>query len=114
MALPHAASGAVFDTWPPELDLGRFSSIALAKTAEQEVIRLTLPKGKTMPEHHVRGEITLLCLKGSIAVDAHGAEQVLRAGQMLYLHGGQAHALRAEEDSLALLTILLVKPLRAS
>lgn len=114
MALPHAASGAVFDVQPADLALDRFSSIALAKTAEQEVIRLTLPKGKTMPEHHVPGEVTLLCLQGAITVDAHGAGQQLRAGQMLYLDGGQAHALRAEEDSLVLLTILLVKPLRAS
>lgn len=113
MALPHASSGAVFDVELQNLDLSQFSAIALAKSAEQEVIRLTLPKGKTMPEHHVPGEVTLLCLRGAITVDAHGAGQVLRAGQMLYLHGGQAHALRADEDSLALLTILLVKPLRA-
>jgi quercetin dioxygenase-like cupin family protein len=113
MALPHAASGAVFDVEPANLDLSRFSAIALAKSAEQEVIRLTLPKGKTMPEHHVPGEVTLLCLRGEITVDAHGASQPLRAGQMLYLDGGQAHALQAVQDSLVLLTILLVKPLRA-
>ena len=58
---------------------------------------MCMPKGKTMPEHHVLGEITLLCLQGQVAVTAHGGEQLLGPGQMLYLLGGQAHALAARE-----------------
>ena len=108
MALPHAASGDVIAVHSGAEDYSRFSSIALAKTLELELIRLVLPKGKTMPEHHVPGEITLLCLKGEIVVDIHVASRTLHAGDMLYLFGGQAHALRAEQDALALLTILLV------
>ena len=111
MALPHAAYGAVFDLRCGGQDLRQFSSIALAKTAEQELIRLTVPKGKSMPEHHVPGEVSLLCLEGEVVVEAHGGSQILRPGQMLVLAGGQAHALRAEQDSLLLLTILLVKPM---
>ncbi|HEV7814291.1 MAG TPA: cupin domain-containing protein [Janthinobacterium sp.] len=111
MALPHAASGAVIDVQRGDEDLSQFSSIALAKTPEQELIRMTLPKGKTLPEHHVPGEVTLLCLQGEVTVETHGASRVLRAGQMLYLHGGQAHALLAGQDSLLLRTILLIKPL---
>ncbi|KAB8040197.1 cupin domain-containing protein [Janthinobacterium aquaticum] len=110
MALPHASSGQVIDLKPTASDdLSQFSSIALAKTDELELIRMVMPKGKTMPEHHVLGEITLLCLQGQLAVDAHGGVQVLSAGQMLYLHGGQAHALEAREDSVVLLTILMAK-----
>lgn len=89
--------------------LGLAQGKALAKTDELELIRMCMPKGKTMPEHHVLGEITLLCLQGQVAVTAHGGEQVLGPGQMLYLHGGQAHALEAREDSLVLLTILMAK-----
>ena len=110
MALPHASSGQVIDLKPTAGDgLSQFSSIALAKTDELELIRMVMPKGKTMPEHHVPGEITLLCLQGQLAVDAHGGVQLLGAGQMLYLHGGQAHALEAREDSVVLLTILMAK-----
>ncbi|MDC8760476.1 cupin domain-containing protein [Janthinobacterium fluminis] len=109
MALPHAGSGEVIAVQHGDDDLTQFSALALAKTDEMELIRLTLPKGKVMPEHHVPGEITLLCLRGDVSVDAHGRSQTLRSGQMLYLNGGQAHALRAEQDSLLLLTILLVK-----
>jgi quercetin dioxygenase-like cupin family protein len=109
MALPHAGSGELIAVQRGDDDLSRFSAIALAKTAEMELIRMTLPKGKAMPEHHVPGEISLLCLRGEVTLDAHGRSQVLREGQMVYLNGGQAHALRAERDSLLLLTILLDK-----
>ncbi|WP_258001102.1 cupin domain-containing protein [Janthinobacterium sp. ROICE36] len=110
MALEHASSGQVIEVLRRDGDdLSQFSAIALAKTEELELIRMCMPKGKTMPEHHVPGEITLLCLQGQVAVDAHGKEHLLGPGQMLYLHGGQAHALAAREDSLVLLTILMVK-----
>lgn len=109
MALPHAPSGAVIQVQHGDEDLSVFSAIALAKTDELELIRMVLPKGKTMPEHHVPGEITLLCLQGEVVVDAHEQRQALGPGQMLFLNGGQAHALEARQDSLLLLTILLVK-----
>ena len=108
MALPHAACGDVITVQHGVEDLSRFSAIAMAKTKELELIRLVLPKGKSMPEHHVPGELTLLCLQGEIVVDIHGTTRTLHAGEMLYLFGGQAHALRAEQDALVLLTILLV------
>lgn len=109
MALPHAASGEVMTVQEGDDDLSQFSALALAKTDEMEIIRMTLPKGRLMPEHHVPGEITLVCLRGEVTLEAHGRSQSLRSGQAVYLNGGQAHALRAEQDSLVLLTILLVK-----
>ncbi len=107
MALPHASSGQVIALQRSDDDVSQFSSIALAKTAELELIRLVLPAGKSMPEHAVRGEITLQCLSGEIAFDAHGRTVTLHAGEMIFLAGGTPHALRAVADSLALLTILL-------
>ncbi len=110
MALEHAKSGQVITVQHGDgHDLSQFSAIALAKTDELELIRMCMPKGKTMPEHHVLGEITLLCLQGQVALDAHGSVQLLGPGQMVYLNGGQAHALEACEDSLLLLTILMAK-----
>ena len=108
MALPHATSGDVIEVQRDAQDLSHFSSIALAKTDEQELIRMILPKGKLVPEHHVPGEVTLLCLQGEIAVESGGKSQTLHSGQMMYLNGGQAHALRALQDSLLLHTILLM------
>ena len=110
MALNHATSGQIIDVQGASgEDLTQFAVIALAKTDELELIRMCMPKGKTMPEHHVLGEVTLLCLQGQVALDAHGSVQLLGPGQMVYLNGGQAHALEAREDSLLLMTILLAK-----
>jgi quercetin dioxygenase-like cupin family protein len=107
MALQHAASGERIALHRDEQDIAHFTSVALAKTANMELIRLVLPKGRSMPSHKVDGELTLLCLEGAIAVDAHGRSTTLHPGQMLYLIGGEPHALNATEDAVALLTILL-------
>jgi quercetin dioxygenase-like cupin family protein len=108
MALPHASSGQVIGIQGlAGENLSQFSSIALAKTEQLELIRIVLPAGKALPEHSVKGQITLQCLQGEVAFDAHGRTVILRGGDMLYLEGGAPHALRANQDSLLLLTILL-------
>ncbi|GGY24917.1 hypothetical protein [Pseudoduganella albidiflava] len=107
MALQHASSGQVIALQRSGEDGSQFSSIALAKTDDIELIRLVLPTGKTMPEHWVKGEITLQCLSGEIAVEAHGRTATLHGGEMLFLAGATPHALKAVADSVALLTIVL-------
>ena len=107
MALPHAAPGEAIQIRRAGEDLTRFCSTALVKTEEFELIRMVLPQGKSMPEHSVRGALTLLCLEGRIAVGAHAPFQHLNAGEMMYLNGGEVHSLCALQDALVLLTILL-------
>jgi quercetin dioxygenase-like cupin family protein len=87
--------------------LSQFTSIALAKSEQLELIRMTVPAGRALPEHAVRGQITLQCLEGEVAFDAHGRTTILRGGELLQLEGGAPHALRANADSLLLLTIVL-------
>ena len=107
MALPHAASGELIRLKRTEDDIAHFTSVALAKTEHMELIRLVLPKERDMPLHKVEGEITLLCLQGELVCEAHGTNTILRPGEMVYLLGGVPHAIRANEDAVALLTILL-------
>jgi quercetin dioxygenase-like cupin family protein len=107
MALQHAASGERIALHRGEDDIANFTSIALAKTEHMELIRLVVTKDKPMPEHRVEGEMTLLCLEGEIAFDAHGRTIVLRPNEMVYLAGGEPHAIRANQDAVALMTILL-------
>ena len=107
MALKHAKPGQVITLVPAGEDTSTFSSIALTKTEQIELIRLVLPAGKEMPEHHVKGDITFQCLAGEIAFLTDGNPIALKAGEMLYLEGGTPHALRAVADSVALLTIVL-------
>jgi len=107
MALQHAASGELIPLKRGDDDIAHFTSVALAKTENMELIRLVLPREREMPVHRVDGEIILLCLEGEIVCDAHGLSTVLRPGEMLYLLGGVPHAIKANEDAVALLTILL-------
>jgi quercetin dioxygenase-like cupin family protein len=107
MALLHAASGERIALQRGDNDIAHFTSVALAKTEFMELIRLVLPTDRAMPEHRVEGEMTLQCLEGEIALDAHGRTTLLRPNEMVYLAGGEPHAIRANKDAVALMTILL-------
>jgi quercetin dioxygenase-like cupin family protein len=110
MALLHATSGERIKLQRGDDDIAHFTSVALVKTEHMELIRLVLPKGRSMPEHKVDGEISLLCLEGEIGFDAHGRTTILHPSEMLYLAGGEPHAVHGLQDSVALLTILLPHP----
>ena len=76
----------------------------LAKTATLEVRRLTLSKGREIPTHQARGEITVHCLEGRIAFTAAGTTRELGAGQMIVLAAGEPHSVVGLEDSTVLVT----------
>ena len=107
MALQHAVSGEKIALKRSDEDIAFFTSVALAKTEHMELIRLVVTKDKPMPEHKVEGEMSLVCLEGELEVDAYGKTTVLKPSEMVYFSGGVPHAVRANEDSVALLTILL-------
>jgi quercetin dioxygenase-like cupin family protein len=113
MALSHAVPGQIFDVRPLGADLQHASSVAVFKSEQLEVLRVVLLAGRCFPEHQVAGEITVQCLEGVIEVTALGRVQQLRAGDMLFLVGRQAHALVALEDASALMTLCL-SPARAN
>jgi quercetin dioxygenase-like cupin family protein len=107
MSLPHATSGDLINIRPLGEKLKESVSTALLKTAHLEVMRLVLATGKLFPEHKVEGEVTIQCIEGVIELHAHQKTQILLAGDMVYLAGGEPHSLLAKEDASVLLTILL-------
>jgi quercetin dioxygenase-like cupin family protein len=107
MSLPHAASGEVIQLRPLDPKLPDTVSIALLKSSQLEVMRLVLAAGRSVPEHHVPGELTLHCLEGAVQVSAHDKAQTLRAGEMLFLAGDVPYALQAVEDASVLMTMVL-------
>ena len=108
MALEHLQPGQVANVQPYGAALANASNTALFKSAELEVMRLVLPKGKTMPAHQVNGEITIQCLEGVVEVDANtSTPAILQAGHLLFLQGGAPHALLALEDASVLVTIVV-------
>jgi quercetin dioxygenase-like cupin family protein len=108
MALEHLQAGQVANVQPYGAALATAGNTALFKSAELEVMRLVLPKGKTMPTHRVNGEITIQCIEGVVQIDANSQAPVtLNAGELLFLRGGAPHALLALQDASVLVTIVV-------
>lgn len=107
MAIHHAVPAEIIDVRPLGAKLKESKTAVLVKTDALEVLRIVLPAGKQLPSHRVDGEITAQCLEGRVAFGVEGVEHELAQGQMLYVAGGAAHALRGIEDSSVLVTILL-------
>ena len=82
----------------------------LAKTETLEIRRLILPKGREIPTHHARGEITVHCLEGRIAFTASGTTREVGAGQLIVLAAGEPHSLVGLKDSSVLVTKVLLVP----
>lgn len=107
MALHHAQPAEVIDVRPYGTAIGAARSLALFKSTQLEVMRLVLAAGERMPDHRVNGEITLQCLEGAVEVTVDGAASWLAAGHLMYVRGGVVHALRAEQASSVLVTVVL-------
>lgn len=107
MALNHLESGDIANLHASGDDALSGQSVALFKSEQLEVIRLVLPAGRAMPMHAVPGEITVQCLEGCIDFETPGRQQRLQAGELLFLKGGEPHALQGVEDASVLVTIVL-------
>jgi quercetin dioxygenase-like cupin family protein len=108
MGLHHAASGEIIPVRPLGAKLPESPSVALLKAHQLEVMRIVLVAGKSVPEHHVAGELTMLCLEGQVELRAQGKKQALQPGEMVYLEGNVPYALHAIEHSSLLITLVLV------
>lgn len=98
--------GELIDVAPLGDKLVDTAPIALARTDDFEVMRLVLPKGKTIPQHTVEGELTLQCIEGAVDVQALDRTLTMQAGQMIYLYENTPYALSAREDASLLMTVL--------
>lgn len=107
MSIAHARSGQVVDLQDGAAPDAAQRSHAVFKGAHLEVMRLVLPAGASLPQHSVRGEITVQCLQGVARIGAHGQSQSLRPGQLLYLQAGVPHAVQAEQDCVLMVTVAL-------
>jgi quercetin dioxygenase-like cupin family protein len=108
MAIHHASSGEVIDIRPLGSQLAQSVTSTLVKSDRLEVLRLVLPAGKEIPAHEVAGPITVQCLEGRVKFQSHGKWQALEPGQLLYLEGGQSHAVKSVEGASVLITIQLI------
>jgi quercetin dioxygenase-like cupin family protein len=106
MTTLHAASGELINIRPFEDTLPQATSATLVKTDHLELLRLVLPAGKKLPQHHVASVYYSPVHRRSRRVYAHGRSRLLRAGTMLFLAPGEPHSVEAIEDSSILITRL--------
>ena len=66
MTKGHVESGEVINLNTLKDGMSKKSTFALAKTKDMEVIRMVIPRGKSITEHSVEGEISVQCLKGEV------------------------------------------------
>lgn len=107
MAHPHARSGQVVSLMPLAHRLVTERTTAILKAQQLEVVRIVLSEGKSMPEHQVQGEISVLCLEGRLRFSSPDGAVELGPMDFIHLSRGVPHALTALADSSALLTICL-------
>lgn len=108
MAQPHAEPGEIVSVRPLGAQLSEATSTAILKASQLEIIRVVLPAGKTMREHHTPGEITVQCLEGVVEFETDDTTQTMQAGDLIHLAPRARHALKALENASLLLTICLL------
>ncbi len=107
MATPLAPTAHAIDVLPFGARLADARTSALFKSHDMEVIRVVLRASQTLPPHKVPGSVSLHCLEGRLEVMLGGRLQDLQAGQLMHLPPNMPHAVRAVEDTSALVTIVL-------
>lgn len=106
MALPHHQPLDLIDLRPLGPALHDAVTTSLLKTPSLQLMRIVLPQGRSLPEHHVPGALTVHCLEGEVIVTTPQRDCPLQAGQLVMLEGGVPHALQAVQDSSLLVTVL--------
>lgn len=107
MALRHANPLEVIDIRPLGPALVDAVTTSLLKTPALQLMRVVLAAGQELPEHSVKGAITVQCLEGEAVVGTPDTTCTLRAGQLVMLEGGVAHSVTAVADSSLLVTVVL-------
>lgn len=79
---------------------------AVVRQPGQQVVLLALPAGGGLPDHDAPGPATLVCLAGEVVLASGAQEWRLTAGSAHVIPQAR-HEVRAEVDSLCLLTISL-------
>jgi quercetin dioxygenase-like cupin family protein len=106
MALKRADPGEVVDFRPLGDRIATVKTSAIVRTGSFEAVRLVVPAGTEIPSHKVGGEVTLHCIEGHAQLGLAGGAVDLRAGDWVYLEGGEPHSVKGIRDASLLLTIL--------
>jgi quercetin dioxygenase-like cupin family protein len=106
MSLKHAQPLDVIDLHERDAARGAGVSTSLLKVAHLQLMRLVLPAGHALPEHHVPGEITIQCLSGEVDVITPARTCRLAPDTLVMLPAAEPHRVQAHADSVLLVTVL--------
>jgi len=98
-------SPQVFDVRPLGTVLGSCRTTVVQQSGGLRIVRLVMMAGRELPPHTAPGDASLICIEGRLAVTIEGRSVQLSAGQLMCFAAGQSHAVKAVEDSSALLTV---------
>lgn len=77
----------------------------LVRESGARAFLLHLRASEEMPEHKVKGAITVQCLQGSVLFSTAGESVELFTGSLISLPGSVPHSLIARRGSLLLVTV---------
>jgi quercetin dioxygenase-like cupin family protein len=77
----------------------------LAKSGRLRVVLLAVADGMAIGTHQADSPMTLQVVQGALTFRSNGQEYTLTAGQVLFFGPGEAHDIRATEESALLLTV---------
>jgi quercetin dioxygenase-like cupin family protein len=77
----------------------------LAKSGRLRLVLVALNAGVEIGVHHADSPMTIQLLEGSLSFRLGGEDHELRAGQVLFFGPGEAHDIRAVDESALLLTL---------
>jgi quercetin dioxygenase-like cupin family protein len=110
---PLAAPMMIFDLQPRLRELREDESYrrsgrlghTLAKSGRMRITLVALNGGVEVGTHHAESPMTIQLLEGALSFTVAGREHELKAGQVLFFGPGEAHDIRAVEESALLLTL---------
>lgn len=113
MERPLAEPMMIFELGPQLDDLRRDDSYrrsgrlgrTLTKSGRLRLTLVALNAGVEVGTHQAESPMTIQVLQGRIGFRVAGQEHELRAGQVLFFGPGEAHDIRALEESALLLTL---------
>lgn len=80
----------------------------LAKSGRLRVVLTALAAGNVIGTHQADSPMTVHVLRGSIRFRVAGEEHELKQGQLLFFGAGDANDIRADEESVLLLSLSAV------
>jgi len=78
---------------------------SLGREAGVSILMMAMESGDLLAEHSAKGTVTIHVLRGHAVLTAAGEPFDLRPGQLVMMQPAVRHDLRAEEQSVVLLTI---------